>query len=303
MKLAATLGALVALLVLASSANAAVSGTWSQSGSTLNISAKNDGPNTISKLRVKLKGARHVSASANPPGTITPTNPTDFDYQPSSPIAPGGQMQIVVNVEGQVTDVIVQESSDGSSFGPEKALARPGGGPGPNPCRCADLKLTPKNVRMELIEDHFQLAFGLDWLLDCTGGPGTTCFGTFKVKGPPQPRDVAGIDLQFKKPKTTVECKSLGNACRDRTGTTPVRLRIDNLDPVRKNPIGKLKAKLGSNPDNGGRPHVFKFKVKRTCGNGKLTDFVIEVVFTEKGNIDRKASDLNGNGKPDRKDR
>ena len=302
MKFGAVVLALVAMLVVASTANAAVSGTWSQSGSNVTINVKNGGPASIVKLRVKLKGARHTSASANPPGAITPTNETDFDYTPSEPIPPGGQVQIVVAVQGQATGVVVQESNNGSSFGPDTNLTPAGGNP-PPPCKCADLQLTPKNVRMELIEDHFQLAFGLDWLLDCTGGSGTTCFGSFDVDGPDQPRDVAGIELKLKKPKSKVECQSLGNACRDRTGQTPVRLRIDNLHPVRKNPIGKLKHKLGNNPDDNGKPHVFTFTVKRRCGDGKLKNFVIKVAFNEKGNIDRKASDLNGNGKPDRQDK
>jgi hypothetical protein len=292
------------LLATAPSASAGVSGTFVPSAGKVNISVTNNGPGSILRLRVKLVGTQHTGATADPPGAIDGSvSPTDFDYYPNQPIAPGETVSIVVDTTGEATGVNVQ-ADEGTGLGEEVALqgpAPPDDPPAEDPCHCADLKLSTTNVRMELIEDHFQLAFGLNWKLDCAGASGTTCRGTFKVTPPAQPHRRQGLALKFKKPKKTITCTSLGNACRDRTGQEPVRMNVSNNRDGR-NPIGRLKHSLGNNPDNGNDPQVFVFRIERTCDGKDLKDFVVRVAFNKKGNIDRKKSDLNGNGTADGKD-
>ena len=276
---------LVAVAVSPALASAAVSGTFTPRDDSVEIKGKNDGPGNLVRLRVKLKGAGHTGAEADPPGAIQPVNANDFDYTPANPIPPGGRFTIFVGTNGRVTGVVVQ-ASNGGALGPEEELKPP------NPCRCNDLEISTENVRMELIEDHFQLAFGLNWKLDCKGGAGTTCEGSFEVIGPPGPNRADDIEWRMTQPrKRTVQCKSLGNACRDRTGSKRVRLRIANKRDGR-NPIGRIRRALANDPNNGGRPYVFTFRIKRRCGGRALADRVIRVVFNGEGKINRKRSDL-----------
>ena len=287
---------------LPASAAAAVSGNYETggepgSGHTV-VNVENDGPGDLKKLRVKLQGAQHTGATPDPPGAIEPQNPNDFDYTPAEPVPPAGEVSIFVRTDGPVSGVVVQASEDGESFGANEELP-PKGDAAPDPpddtveeCRCADLTLTAKNVRKQLIEDHFQLAIALKWKLNCEGPSGTTCRGTFNVVAPDDPPKREGLSIALTQPKKTVKCKSRGNRCRDRKGTTRVRLRMANSKPGRQ-AIKRLNARLASK--------TFTFRVERTCGDKKLADVLITVSFNGKGRIDKKRSDLDGDGNADGK--
>ncbi|HYH57842.1 MAG TPA: hypothetical protein VD790_01300 [Thermoleophilaceae bacterium] len=311
--------ALIALfLVAAPTASAAVSGTFTSGTKHVTIVITNTGASSIERLQIKLQGAEHTGAVADRPGAVDGSySPTDFTYEPSTPLGPGLKVTLVVSTTGPVTGVIVRDDTlTSNGYGPDTTLRNgydpppdekpPGGKPPkddppkgepPAECRCADFTLATDKIGTKVMDDVLFLTFDLDWDLDCNESPGTGCEGTFDVIGPRQSKATRGLDLELKKPKAKVRCKSDGNGCKDTTGSRSVRLRIANAKKEEE-PLATLVDRLGRNPADG-KPQAFVFHVQRTCGTTKLKALVVRVVFNSKGRVNRKKSDLDGNGKPD----
>ena len=318
----AVLALAVGLVALPATATAAVKGTYKNGiagvEQFVDITIENTGSSSIERLEIKLRGARHSGANPDRPGTVDGTySETDFTFTPSDAIGPGGTVKIRVYTNGPVTGVLVRDDTiESNGFGPDQALTDEDAPPpsedppGENPptggdppadqpeagCRCADFVLFTRKFRMEFVDDAYVLKFALDWDLDCNESPGTGCEGTFDVIGP---RDQQGLDFTLRKPRKKVTCKSDGTECKDTTGSKGVALRIGN-SKKEKNPQTALLDRLSNDPATG-KPATFVLRIQRDCGPVALKDLVLKVVFNKQGLLNKKKSDLDGNGKPDGK--
>lgn len=159
--------------------------------------------------------------------------------------------------------------------------------PPPPPCECEKLTVTASNYSSKQVETGpTTLKLKLRWIMSCSQGDGE-CAGLLKLGKP------AGSDIVFEAPTATdVSCagKCDPAGATSAAGVVNVRMRsVRTLDF--DNRAGKTVV----------------FPVRRFCvragRNVSVGTTRIRLVFAGTGFLDKKKSDLNGNGKPDGADR
>jgi uncharacterized repeat protein (TIGR01451 family) len=151
----------------------------------------------------------------------------------------------------------------------------------PKKCDCKGLDATVGYIRI----GNPSWTMNLRWTLTCTGDAGRPCQGTignFRWSGSPlwlgSPRV---IEVTRPRPPRVVRCNGKCGK-RPTTGTA----RVSGVATR-----GKFKPRVRANQSA-------TFSFTSFCGRKKV-DFSFEIQFDSKGRLDRKRSDLNGNGKPD----
>jgi hypothetical protein len=303
--LGAILVALLAVLALPSKALGLTraTGTLDGSGTAYTLTVQNTGDQFIycmkffasSGVKIKsavapatLQGSNGFSAETNiaPGGSQTFSFTTEQQYPPGS----GGTLEVSTTCSPG-SDVTSQVT------GPPEPPVGP-----PAPCRCFAIGANLQAI--SILSHHGRhLSFKVRWGLICTAGPGAGCRGRIKLATSDR------RDVKFLSPKSkTVRCKGKCNAFSH--GSKEIRLllskklrplseavhklspiqlrkRIEDLKRTRQLPYPQLRVgvKLFC-LTAAGKEHAVKF-------------LVMTFKFDKEGQVNRKRSDLNGDGRED----
>lgn len=154
-------------------------------------------------------------------------------------------------------------------------------------CNCLSFtaRILPKSISLFGITDQsLNLGFTIFWLMNCSAGL-EGCTGTLELK-PPQPAAALGAKLRLvdkagKLGKATGTFTCEGQCAKLNQGTQTLRL-------FGKKPLGaKNRAKK-----------TYTLTLERTCQGKKLRPLKFKLVFDKLGQVSKKKSDLNGDGKP-----
>ncbi len=169
-------------------------------------------------------------------------------------------------------------------------LSGPASAPPPPPpppakdCKCSNVTITTSPVNFT---NEFSFAFDVNWTITCTGTNGT-CRGEI-VSHDPVRVTPAGFafdsDVSVSKRKRTLACA--GRCGRLSKGTFFITGTAKQ----------DLKRKIRA-----GRKYLYKLDLFCADTGGTRTQVgtaSMTVIYDSKGTVDGKASDLNGNGKPD----
>jgi uncharacterized repeat protein (TIGR01451 family) len=152
----------------------------------------------------------------------------------------------------------------------------------PKKCDCTGLDVTVGYIRI----GNPSWTMNLRWTLTCTGAAGKPCQGTiggFQWSGSPLWLGSANIiQVTRPRPPTVVRCEGKC-AKRPTTGTT----RVSGVAKGGRFQPGKRANQLAT------------FSFRSFCEGKQVGRFNIKIQFGPTGALDRKRSDLNGNGKPD----
>lgn len=163
--------------------------------------------------------------------------------------------------------------------------------PPPKVCECKKLRIVGKNYSSTggssaASKPPTVLKLTLHWFLTCSGGsppvPLTGCAGRFEVLPP------AGTDIKIALPKSSVSCTGKCNPNVATTSDGGVLMKATSVDDL-------------DFDKRAGKSMAFRFKL--FC-NRKGTDVPvgtekITLTFNGAGFLDKKKSDLNGNGRAD----
>jgi uncharacterized repeat protein (TIGR01451 family) len=149
-------------------------------------------------------------------------------------------------------------------------------------CDCTGLDVTVGYIRI----GNPSWTMGLRWTLTCKGDAGLPCQGTiggFQWSGSPLWLGSANI-IQVTRPRPPRVVRCNGKCAKRPTkGTT----RVSGVAKGGRFQPGK----------RANRRAIFSFR--SFCEGKQVGRFTIEIQFGPTGALDRKRSDLNGNGKPD----
>lgn len=170
----------------------------------------------------------------------------------------------------------IKGSSDGF-------VARIGGTGLPPPCECSKIATSVAGAKnFDAKRKSASFRFTVDWLMECTNGGGQGCAGAIDVTPP------SGTDIKVTHPRREITCDGRCSAAAQVgvKGSFAVRgTSAVSLAPSRR--AGKS----------------FRFRFRTYCLVGRMrteeADGVLSVVYDARGRLDRKRSDLNGDGRPD----
>lgn len=294
------LALLVVLSVLAvavptASAATRASGVISGSQTSYLLTVDNTGDQPISCLRFfAAQGVTITAASA--PATLE--GPDRFSAQPT--LAPGASVTYSfttaaaypVGAGGTLNvSTTCSPGSDVSSTatGPDA----PAGGGGDAPCLCSDLTAVLSDPTIHAHHGRY-LAFDMDWKLVCGTGTGKGCAGTFAIRTFP-------ADVSFTSPRTRkVQCA--GPCAKATTGSARLQLLLPKrLRPLEHASVAKRRKHRQAYP-----PLRIRFDLSCIDATGAArlvhrTTFTVR--FDRSGQVNRRTSDLDGDGAADRRKR
>jgi hypothetical protein len=279
------------------------SGSLDGSGTAYTLTVQNTGDQPIYCMRffassgVKIKsvlapgtpqGSNGFSAETNiaPGGSQTFSFTTEQQYPPGS----GGTLEVSTTCSPG-SDVTSQVT------GPPEPPVGP-----PEQCRCFAIGA---NLRAITILAHHgrHLSFRVRWGLICTAGPGPGCRGRIKLATSDKQ------DVKFLSPKSkTVRCKGRCGAFNH--GSKEIRLLLSKkLRPLSEavhklSPI-QLRKRIADLKKTGQLPYPqLRVGVKLFCltAAGKehpVKFLVMTFKFDGQGQVNRRRSDLNGDGRED----
>jgi hypothetical protein len=154
-------------------------------------------------------------------------------------------------------------------------------------CRCLSFtaRILPKSISLFGITDQsLNLGFTIFWIMNCSAGL-EGCTGTLELN-PPQPAAALGaklrlVDAKGKLGKATGTFTCEGQCAKLNQGTQGYRL-------FGKKPLG---AKNRANK-------TYTLTLERTCQGKKVAPLKFKLVFDKLGQVSKKKSDLNADGKP-----
>jgi hypothetical protein len=155
--------------------------------------------------------------------------------------------------------------------------------PEPAPCECKRLTVTASNYSStQPGGGPTTMKLRLRWILACSKGDGA-CVGRLKLQ------QFAGTDIRIVSPRQpTVSCRGKCDAAGNTSAAGTVPLTVSSRETL--------------DFDNR-RGKTVVFAVRRFCVRGGKEIFVgttrIRLAFNGAGFLDKKKSDLNGNGRPD----
>jgi hypothetical protein len=306
--LGAILVALVVVLSLPSTAWAPTraAGSLDGSGTSYTLTVQNTGDQFIYCMRffaspgVKIKsvlspavlqGSNGFSAETNirPGDSQTFSFTTEQQYPPGS----GGTLEVSTTCSPG-SDVSSQVTGP-----PEPPVAPPGP---PAPCRCFAIGANLGAISI-LAHHGRHLSFRVRWGLICTAGPGPGCRGRIKVSTGDKK------DVKFLSPRSkTVRCKGKCNAFSH--GRKEISLLLSKkLRPLSEavhklSPI-QLRKRIADLKKTGQLPYPqLRVGVKLFCltaaGKAHPVKFLVMTFkFDSQGQVNRKRSDLDGDGRED----
>jgi hypothetical protein len=263
MLLSVMVGAILALMTVASTAQAAVAGNGviSGSGTSYTMVVTNTGTDTIRCMRWFAPSGTTVP-SANGPGTTStfgtaPGQSATFTFTTSQALSANNNGQLHLSSDC-VSDVT------GSLSGPTS---------GNVPCNCISLngRIVPKTIKITNPgkSGGIKLEFSVAWFMNCGSGTGG-CTGQFELF-PPQP--AKKLKTRLKPVSGRINC--VADCAGSKTGVAHFTL------------IGGPA--LG-NPKRNGKS--FSLSMKRTCQGKAIAAQKFVLVFNKIGLVDKKKSRL-----------
>lgn len=152
-------------------------------------------------------------------------------------------------------------------------------------CKCKSLDVTTRGVTIG------QSTWGLTahWTLRCTGQAGGACKGELKGFGWVGHRQIKVTKPRPPKPATG-PTRPVVVSCEGRCGTVPSRGSV-RISGTASNRALSTAARAG---------RTYRFMFGSYCDGRLSKRFTVSVVFDSKGRLDRRKSDLNADGIPDR---
>jgi hypothetical protein len=154
-------------------------------------------------------------------------------------------------------------------------------------CKCLSFtaRILPKSIALfGRTDQSLNLGFTIFWLMNCSQGL-EGCTGELELS-PPQPAAALGsklrlVDAKGKLGKATGKFTCEGACAKLNQGTQTFRL-------FGKKPLG---AKNRAN-------RTYTLTMKRTCQGEQVAPLKFKLVFDKLGQVSKKKSDLNADGKP-----
>ena len=274
-----------------------------------NLSFMNPGPGTVNELTIQWVGGVISSFAVDgvPASTCKATGVEDaFGCYPLS----DGPGQTLIG-HGTTRDPIPEDApfilySTTDSFSTatrhDVKFQTP---PAPAKCKCAGLSAYMNNVKTSDKAGGTQLSMDVHWVLTCTSGAGPGCKGIVEVTPPVKARfvkqDAQTAPLNAPGIPANIAC---GGPCgangqaHSSTGKSKLTwVATEKAPPFRPDPRYTKR---------GRRNRTFPIKVQTRClppATRLRGAFVtLKLHFDANGNVDYKKSDLNGDGRPDRKE-
>lgn len=220
-----------------------------------------------------------------PGGGIPPGGKAEFRILTDKTFDPNGSPGT-----GAISEDCKTDASVVMAFGsPPKPAPSPTPPPKPKPqpkpkktCECADVDVVTRNVFV----GQFDWSMTLDWVLTCKGDAGVGCQGEIRDFGWVGNPQIQVLRPKPKKAKKGQPPNPVVVTCKGKCAKKPAKgsTRVS----------GSTKADAFRTRVRAGQGYTFSFS--SFCGNRLTGRYRVYIKFTQKGSIDRKASDLNGNG-------
>lgn len=223
--------------------------------------------------------------SAGPTLNITPGNSSNFTFTTQAPYPTDG---------GGALNVSSTCATGSDVSAPVTGPAGGAGGPPPPPvdprCKCTGLTATLGKPSIRALHGRF-LGFKLKWKLKCSAGDGDNCRGKIKVKTFPK-------DVTFTSPRDkVVDC--VGRCARTTRRRSDLEMLFsERLRPLADAPASRLRRHKKPYPKLRIGLDFFCLDadgVEKLVGRRVMT-----VKFDRLGQVDKRASDLDGDGDPDK---
>jgi len=157
-------------------------------------------------------------------------------------------------------------------------------------CKCISFnaRIIPKSIAFHgLTTQSLNLEFTVGWELKCAPGI-AGCEGQFELS-PPQPAAKLGSKLRLVNEKGKLGAATGKFTCKGQCGKTVTGIQKFRL--FGKKPLGSKNRANKS----------VELSMSRTCQGAKSPPLTFTLAFDKLGQVDKKKSDLNANGKPDGK--
>jgi hypothetical protein len=228
----------------------------------------------------RMAPAPIIGGRVAPPGTgIPPGGRAEFRILTDKTFDPNGSPG-----RGAISEDCKTDSSVVMTFGtPPKPIPKPP----PSACNCTNLSVTgSKYSSSQVNTGDAQLKLSLNWTMSCTGASGRPCAGRIELTAP------KGSDIEIVAPtRGNVQCKG---RCR--------------LGPSTHKGTTVMRATSAGNlyfDARAGKSFVFRLKLYCTRGGKEVLVGAKRMTFAFAGSgfLDKRKSDLNGNGVADGKEK
>jgi hypothetical protein len=297
--------ALVLLLPAAALGATRATGSLDGSGTSYTLTVHNTGDQFVYCMEFfAAPGVKVKSVAA--PGTLQ--GPSGFSAETN--IAPGASQTFSFTTEQQYPPGSGGTLNVSSTCSPGSDVTSQVSGPpqppvgGPAPCRCFAIGAKLQAIHLRGHHGQF-LAFRVRWGLQCTPGPGPGCRGLIKLAAD----DAANVKILRPKSKS-VKCK--GGCFGLHHGSKRFRLSLSkNLRPLaevidkhsaiwlRKRLKELEKEKPPRFPYPPLQVHVNLFCINAAGKPHAVNQLLMTFKFDRQGQVNRKRSDLNGDGRED----
>jgi len=287
------LGFLTALLLVPAAAarqtNVAAEGELTGEGTSYVLEVTNRGSDTLQCMRYTAPPGTRI-VSVNGPGS-TASNGAAFGSQGINIVTGDTKTWSFTTDKPITTDAHgVLEVSATCSVGSDVTATLTGPVAPPKPCKCITFtaRIVPKSLSLfGITNTGLNLGFTVAWAMNCTTGTGD-CEGEFEL-APPQPAGPLGAKIRLVDNEGRIGPASGKFTCKGDCGTLTTGIQSFRL-------FGKagFGAKKRANKS-------YKLTMARTCQGAKIAPLKFTLTFDKLGQVDKKKSDLNADGKPDGK--
>lgn len=277
----------------AATATVSAAATIAGSGTSYRVTIRNTGDEPLRCVGLLLDGVQPTAATG-PAGVLTRVGTfqgrglVHMLAQQSDVVAPGGSVTVPFTTNAPIATNAGGELrySSTCAAGSDVIGRATGPAPPPRPCTCKklDVALFGTTKGSESRQTGFFARLELRWTMTCSGGPGK-CAGRLFVSGSRTSR-VLGVKVFLGTSQDGGRVSCTGTCTRTASGDERMLVDSDNRAFSKEN-IGK------------GKGRSITIEVDVFC-SGERAPRIFELVFRPgTGNLDRRLSDLNGNGIPD----
>jgi hypothetical protein len=219
-----------------------------------------------------------IAGRVAPPGTgIPPGGKAEFRILTDKTFDPSGSPGT-----GAISEDCKTDASVVMAFGSPPKPTPPKPKPEPKKCECKKVDVATRNVFV----GQFDWSMTLDWVLTCKGDIGVKCQGEIRQFG-----WVGNDQIKVLRPRPQ----------KAKKGQPPNPVVVTCKGKCSKKPTKSSTRVSGTTKSNAFRTKVragqgYTFTFSSFCGDRLSGRYRVYVKFDAKGRLDKKKSDLNGNG-------
>jgi hypothetical protein len=221
-------------------------------------------------------GARSPNGPGIPPGGSVRLR---FRTDPAYPA--NGDARLIVSASPNCTPVVEAPVTGPPPPPPPPPKPKPV----PKKCECDDVGATVRRVFI----GQFEFSMTVDWVLTCKGDNGVRCQGELKGFGWVGNDQIKVLRPAPKKAKKGQPANPVIVTCKGKCAKKPSKGSVRVSGSTKTNSF-RTKVRAGQG---------YTFVFSSFCDDRKRGSYRVYVKFDAKGRIDKKKSDLNGNGKID----